>query len=75
MGVWTVCYCNLETMKNEWTIFDHMDDLKEFLEEYEIEIKKKFPLNRLNESVSVYPPNAEVYPTDILKGKYNLARY
>ena len=75
MPVWTVCYWDLQTMRHEWTTFNFIEDVQLFLEEYKIEVKKKFPLNTLNESVSIFPPKSEIYASDVMSGKFDMIRY
>lgn len=75
MGVWTICYFDVKTCGNKYQTFDFIEDLQVFLEDYEIEVKKKFPLNNLEDTVIVFPPKTDVRATDILKGKYDFIRF
>ena len=75
MGVWTVCYWDLKTMRNEWTTFDFVEDVQEFLEGYEVEVKNKFKLNTLDESVTVFQPKSDVRASEVVNGKFDRTRY
>ena len=71
MNVWILCFWNTYTWKNEYQTFDLVEDLQEFLEDYIVKVKKKFPCNTLEDSCIIFNTKTKVLASDIMNGKYN----